>query len=721
MGGRTTEVHGAPRERAGLRDVIPAELRAGLFLFGLVVLLFEILRLAMLLRNRDLVDAGAGVVARSFLLGLRFDIAVAAYATGPILFLALGVGLVLGRAWARRLLEGSAALLGFVLVFGGLAELEFYREFYARYNLLSLHYWTHPTTVASMIWHGYPVVRYALAGMVLYAAWLWLVHRIVRPIGPDAAGAGTRVRIARAAAVLPAVVLLGVAARGGVRGHPLQWGDASQGDSAFASALAQNGFWTLGMSVVGAADHRKRGEAWPEAYPSEEARRRTRELLLLPGEELVDEGGAYPLLRRAARGAAPVPRTVSLASGSAGSPPNVVLILMESFSARYVGAAGSHDDRTPEFDRLAGHGVFFDRAFSNGSHTDQAAYCATTGFPNLPGHESLMLTIEGGQPFDSLASTLASRGYRTYFLYNGDPGWDNMRGFFRGQGVGTLIGRDDFEPGATVDTTWGVSDKELFDRARKEFGAAGGPFFATVLTLSNHTPFDLPRPLPFPEITDAGRYNDRMNGVRYADWSIGRFFEEARREPWFANTLFVLVADHGFSVPPVLTDLNLLRFHVPLLFYAPHLLGEEPRLVHTVASHVDIVPTVLGLLGETAPHQHWGRDLFALPADDPGFVIFKAAGGADEVGMARGDRLLVRDSKGHKSFYRYDLGFPPGIARLSGDGGTAMGADGDLEKRMEKDLRAYVQTAREVLIARRAALEPRAEETPPRAGVARPR
>src|SRR5204863_954736 len=132
-------------------------------------------------------------------------------------------------------------------------------------------------------------------------------------------------------------------------------------------------------------------------------------------------------------------------------------------------------------------------------------------------------------------------------------------------------------------------------------------------------PFELPRPLPFPEITDAGRDNDRINAIHYADWSIGRFFERARREPWFANTLFVLVADHGFSVPPVMTDLNLLRFHVPLLFYAPALLGDAPRVRHTVASHVDIGPTVLGLLGERAAHQHWGRDLFALDAADPGF------------------------------------------------------------------------------------------------------
>jgi phosphoglycerol transferase MdoB-like AlkP superfamily enzyme len=710
---------GEASTRRRIHDAVPPEILAGAGLFALFICLFEVLRLAMFLRNRDLVDASAGVIARSFLTGLRFDVAVAAYALEPLLILALAAGMVFGGNWGRRVLEAGAALLGFPIVFGGLAELEFYREFYARYNQLAVEYWAHPRTVASMIWHGYPVVRYALVGIALYLLWLWAVHRIVRFLGREAAQRGPGARLARAVAIVPAALLLGVAARGGVRGHPLQLGDAFLGDFAFANALGQNGFWTLGASLKELVDHRKRG-SWADALSPAEARRRTQDLLVVPGEELVGDAGA-PLLRRRTtvpEGPGlppgtdpPAERSVSLALKHEATPPNVVLILMESFSARYVGAVGARDDRTPEFDKLAARGILFDRAFSNGSHTDQAAYCATTSFPNLPRHESLMRTVEGSQRFDSLASALSSRGYRTYFFYNGDLAWDNMLGFFREQGVDVLIGRDDFDKRGFFDETWGVSDQELFERADKELGGAPSPFFATILTLSNHTPFDLPRPLPFPEITDAGNHNDRMNGIRYADWSLGRFFETASREPWFSRTLFILVADHGFSVPPVLTDINLLRFHVPLLFYAPELLGEAPRVRHTVASHVDVVPTVLGLLGDRAPHQCWGRDLFALAEDDPGFAIFKPAGGNDGAGYARGDHLLVRNAEGRATFYRYELGFPAGLVRLSRDAGNLQGAELELEQRMEADLCAYIQTAREVLLARHAAGAPRADTT----------
>ena len=378
----------------------------------------------------------------------------------------------------------------------------------------------------------------------------------------------------------------------------------------------------------------------------------------LPGEEPAGDQDLYPLLRKSRGGG----RAMDLRRAGT-APPNVVVILMESFTARYVGALGAPGGRTPEFDRLASEGVLFDRCLSNGSHTDQAVYCVQASFPNLPGHESLMQTMLGDQPFDTLASALRGRGYRTLFLYNGDLAWDNMLGFFRRQGVERFIGRSEFAGTGRFDVTWGVSDKDLFERTVAELSAIRGPFCATVLTLSNHTPFDLPRPLPFPEITDEGAFNGRMNGIRFA----------------------------------ILTGLNVLRFHVPLLFYAPGLLGREPRRPHTLVSHLDIAPTILGLLGDDLPRQHWGRDILALPADDPGFAVFKMAGGAPEVGFARGDTLLVRTGAGRRDFYKLNLSLPaPSAETIAAPPGG--GAD-----EMDLDLRAYVQTALEVLKARRAA------------------
>ena len=674
-----------------LRGTVPPGLVLSLLLFGMTTGLFELLRLVLYLRNLDLAaGAAAGALARAFLTGLRFDASAAAYAMGVLVLIACLARLVFGVTGERATYVAGATVLGVFFVIACLAEVEFYREFFSRYNMLAIQYWSHPGTVTSMIWHGYPVVRYLLVAVVLVGGWFLAVRFVAgRLFETGNAGQGGR---AGWFLVVPVLLLFGIVARGGARGTPLQWGDAVRGDSEFADALAQNGIWSLGRALADTADARRSAGPWERALPRREAHLRARRLVTLPGEEPAGDQDLYPLLRKSRGGG----RAMDLRRAGT-APPNVVVILMESFTARYVGALGAPGGRTPEFDRLASEGVLFDRCLSNGSHTDQAVYCVQASFPNLPGHESLMQTMLGDQPFDTLASALRGRGYRTLFLYNGDLAWDNMLGFFRRQGVERFIGRSEFAGTGRFDVTWGGADKDLFERTVAELSAIRGPFCATVLTLSNHTPFDLPRPLPFPEITDEGAFNGRMNGIRFADWSVGRFMDLARRESWFDNTLFVLVGDHGFSIPPILTGLNVLRFHVPLLFYAPGLLGREPRRPHTLVSHLDIAPTILGLLGDDLPRQHWGRDILALPADDPGFAVFKMAGGAPEVGFARGDTLLVRTGAGRRDFYKLNLSLPaPSAETIAAPPGG--GAD-----EMDLDLRAYVQTALEVLKARRAA------------------
>jgi phosphoglycerol transferase MdoB-like AlkP superfamily enzyme len=182
--------------------------------------------------------------------------------------------------------------------------------------------------------------------------------------------------------------------------------------------------------------------------------------------------------------------------------------------------------------------------------------------------------------------------------------------------------------------------------------------------------------------------NKRLNGIRYADWAIGQFFAAARRERYFRNTLFVLVGDHGFSVAPILTELRLLRFHVPLLFHAPELLGRERRCRRDVASQLDIAPTVLRLVGDDRAREHWGHDLFARTEGDPGSAYFKPSEASSEAGWAVGDRLLIKTQGGQTRLYRYDLGFPPRVELLDDDA---------LRRSLDGDLQAYLTTADDAL------------------------
>lgn len=252
-------------------------------------------------------------------------------------------------------------------------------------------------------------------------------------------------------------------------------------------------------------------------------------------------------------------------------------------------------------------------------------------------------------------------GFETLFLYNGLFSWDNKEGFFRNQGIQRFIGRDDYVNPVFVDPDWGVSDLDVFNRAIQEFDTfdkLGKPFFSVVLTLSNHAPFNLPKIDGLETIHGGGDQNQRLNGVHYADWAVGEFMKSARRQPWFDDTLFVFVGDHGFGVPPKLTELSLLHMHVPLLFHAPGLFGGKSDIRHETASQMDILPTIVGLMGFDTPHQSFGRDLFRLPEGDPGQAFVKRSS-EPLIGWVEKDHMYVGSVVTAASYHRVNLGFPP--------------------------------------------------------------
>ena len=192
----------------------------------------------------------------------------------------------------------------------------------------------------------------------------------------------------------------------------------------------------------------------------------------------------------------------------------------------------------------------------------------------------------------------------------------------------TFIGRNDFVNPVFSDPTWGVSDQDMFDRGAEELAKHDGkkPIYALLQTLSNHTPYALPKDLPVEPVTGQGRLDEHLTAMRYSDWALGQFFEKARKEPYFKETLFVIVGDHGFGNHQQVTELDLGRFNVPLLLIAPGIQEKFGAVNHTVGTQVDIVPTIMGRLGGQARHQCWGRDLLNLPEGDQGMGMIKPSG-----------------------------------------------------------------------------------------------
>ena len=666
-----------------LQPTVKSHLAFTLLCALIMMVMFTLLRVALLVYNKEMIlDTPASTFLEAFGNGLRFDARIVVYFSIPLLLALLSVKAMAMRGVLRFWLTAASSLALFL----GLMEMDFYREFHQRLNGLVFQYVKEdPKTVMSMLWYGFPVVRYLLAWavgtVILYFAFRG-ADRVTRSsVTRAAAGASRSVApwYGRAAVFVVLLLVCVVLARGTLRqGPPLRWGDAYTTDSNFANQLGLNG----SLSLIAAAKSRfgdDRTNIWKATLEQPVATQTVRDMLLTEHDKLVDPDTA------------PVRRDTTPPEEKTLPIKNVVVILMESFAGHSVGALGRPGNITPYFDNLAKEGLLFERFFSNGTHTHQGMFATMACFPNLPGFEYLMQTPEGSHKLSGLPELLSARKFDDVYVYNGDFAWDNQSGFFSNQGMTTFVGRNDFVDPVFSDPTWGVSDQDMFNRGLEELKKREGkePFYALLQTLSNHTPYALPTPLPVEPVTDRGSLNEHLTAMRYSDWALGQFFEKARKEPYFKETLFVIVGDHGFGNEQQISEMDLGRFNVPLLLIGPGIQEKFGTRTDTVGTQVDIVPTIMGRLGGEFRQQCWGRDLLTLPEGDKGSGVIKPSGSDQTVAIISDDHLLVQPKDMPAKVWQYKLGANP-EAKVVTDSPEAI----ELKTRLE----SFLQTATKSLL-----------------------
>ena len=665
---------------------IPVDLKQHLhFTIWCLLLLmgmYSLLRLALLIYNRGQIgDASSAMLLEAFRNGLRFDLRLSVFVCLPLLLALLSRQAMAARGFFCFWLSFFAS----VTLFLGLIELDFYREFNQRLNGLVFQYLKEdPKTVLSMLWYGFPMLRYLLAWALASALLVWAFRKIDRATRPCDRGIFITTPVSklplRLGIFLFCLLLSVVAIRGTLRqGPPLRWGDAFTTDSTFANQLGLNGSLTL-VDAAKALLSSHRDNVWKGDLPPAEALTLLRQMLLTGHDTLVGEDQAAVLRDYTPPAAGTLPVR------------NVVVILMESFAGRHVGALGGKGNITPHFDQLAKEGVLFTRFFSNGTHTHQGMFATLACFPNLPAFEYLMQTPEGSNDFSGLPQLLGARKLDNLYVYNGDFAWDNQSGFFGKQGMSNFIGRFDYKNPVVFDPTWGVSDQDMFDRAAEELSARSGakPFYAVLQTLSNHTPYALPKKLPVDPVSGEGVLDQHLTAMRYSDWALGQFFEKVRKAPFFKETLFVILGDHGFGSGEQLTEMNLARFNVPLLLIAPGIQEKFGSRRETVGTQVDVVPTLMGRLGGTVRHQCWGRDLLNLPAEDRGFGVIKPSGNDQTVAIVSDHRLLVQSKSKALKLYEYQLWTAPRGVELKDNEALA--------HELKQKLDAFIQVATRSLL-----------------------
>ncbi len=555
-----------------------------------------------------------------FLRGLGFDLAVLACLLAPLL-LRDAVWPVRWRAtrWRAPLRLTLFFLATAVFLFGALAEWTFWEEFATRFNFIAVDYLIYTHEVVGNIVESYPVAL-LLSGIALLAAVLTWLSR--RPI----AGLDARPPRGRRRALSAALAFA------------LPWGawhltDIDQmrfSDNAYANELAGNGLMTFAAAL-------RRNELDYQRFyrtlPVDDAHR-------ILAEQGVEREPLSKLLgTNRDEDEHFDPRRVPFRH----PPRNVVLISVESLSASFLGTFGDGKGLTPRLDALARDGLLFTRLYATGTRTVRGLEALSLGTPPIPGQA--IVRRPGNDHLATVGEILRQQGYDTFFIYGGYGYFDNMNAFFAGNDY-QVIDRTDFPKGSVgFENVWGVADEYLFDNALARLDAshaAGKPFLAHIMTTSNHRPYTYPDgriDIPSP--------GGRNGAVKYTDYAIGRFIDQAKARPWFADTLFVIVADHCASAAGK-SKLPVPGYHIPLILYAPRLLppGRNDRL----ASQIDIPPTLLDVMGLPGDDHFFGKSLFEQSHDPPRAFISNY----QELGYLQDGYLTVLGPKQRVEGFRID-------------------------------------------------------------------
>ncbi|MFM8711602.1 MAG: LTA synthase family protein [Sphingomonadales bacterium] len=586
------------------------------------LLLFSLFRFFIFLQFAPDSLSGSDIAA-AFLLGLRYDLRWIAVILLPVILISINA------AWSpfysglnKKIWTWYLALITFVLFFFFAAGYGSFSYNQTPLDAGAMNFAEDFTISVKMIWQTYPLVWMLLGLGVAVLIFRWMYRRSHWQVISATDGQGIAHRPGH---FLLALLVALTCIHGSFSFRPLSRTDSFRFSRVFLSYLAinpvQNFAATLGLRKP--------------AYNEDRAR------------------ALFPVIKKwmglSTAADLDFKRTVGPRSTSFESRPNIVLVQCESFSMYKSSMSGNPLNTTPFFDSLCQQGIFFERCFAPTFSTARALFAIVTGIP-----DAQFFKFSSRNPLALDQYTLLSdlEDYDKHYFLGGDAAFNNFEGILRNiPGLQMHTGKDFSAPPINV---WGVSDKDLFAAANERLRQSTAPFFAYIQTAGNHRPFQRsisPTDIDFKRDTlseeQLNTYGfesvDEYNAFRYSDYCIRSFMKEAAQQPYFNNTIFVFIGDHGVAgnaqaiYPPVWTEQRLTDLHVPLLFYAPGLLAPQRR--SEVVSQIDVLPTIAGLLHRSYQNRTLGRDLL-----DPGrkehFAFVTNA--TDKIGIVTDQFYLVR-------------------------------------------------------------------------------
>jgi phosphoglycerol transferase MdoB-like AlkP superfamily enzyme len=456
-----------------------------------------------------------------------------------------------------------------ILLQNAISEFFFWNEFGVKYNFIAVDYLVYTNEVIGNIMQSYPVIPlfstlFIVAGLVTY----FIVKKSKNYI-ENIPTLAEKIKISGVYFGLFGMSLFVI---------PFL-STKENSDNIFANELEANGIYKFYQAFMNS------------------------ELDYFKFYKTLPEKEAYGLLNTQIPGSISGTTLRDIKSVAAENHKNVVLITIESYSAEFLKMYGNEQNITPFLDSLATKSLVFSNLYAVGNRTVRGLEAVTLCLPPTAG-ESVVKRVDNKNKF-STGSIFKQKGYNVKYLYGGDAYFDNMQDFFVGNGY-EIIDKKTFKPNEiTFQNIWGVCDEDMYKKAITEMNSEfkeNKPFFNHIMTVSNHRPFTYPND----RIDIPGDAKSREGGIKYTDFAMKEFFNKAKKQPWFANTVFVILADHCASSSGK-TELPIDKYRIPAMVYSPTFI--EPKYYTNLMSQIDVMPTVFGLLNFNYQSKFFGQDV----------------------------------------------------------------------------------------------------------------
>lgn len=546
---------------------------------SIVVLVSSVFRLYFLAH----VDMASVSLLKSFLIAIFFDFVVAVYTFWPLLLMVLVCPIKFGNSIAYK----KAVTLGLffslsLFLFLPASEYFFYEAFKDRFNFIAVDYLVYTNEVLQNIWESYPITKILIGLFVLSISFTVLIYKKFIK--------GINFTLNFQSKFFILIAYIGVFA---INVFFVSESKILEYTNTNESLLSKNGLHAL------FAAYRNNEINYDQYY----TRLSPESASIIVHNEMKSKDVNTNIGSSKNSDEDEESIVTNIVSTSPSKKYNVILVLMESLSAKFMGLYGSHEGLTPNLDNLAQNGIYFDNMFSTGTRTVRGIEAVMLSIPPTPG-QSIVRRLESEGLFN-IGTVFKNNKYENKFIYGGRSFFDNMGQFFRENGF-SVIDQNDFQKDEVhFANAWGVSDEDLLDKVIKETDISfkqNKNTFQFVLTTSNHRPYTYPE-----NKIDIPSGSGRSGAVKYADFAIGEFIKKAKKKPWFNSTVFVFVSDHNASVAGA-DNIQPEDYRIPFILYAPKLI--KPKKISALASQIDVAPTVLGLLGFSYQSRFFGLNLF---------------------------------------------------------------------------------------------------------------